>query len=39
MKRYVIYGLIGPSLGGVMLLLAMTVLSGYWTGGTLIELE
>lgn len=39
MKRYVIYGLIGPSLGGVMLLLVMTVLSGYWTGGTLIELE
>lgn len=37
MKRYVIYGLIGPSLGGVLLLLAMTILSGYWTSSSQVE--
>jgi hypothetical protein len=31
MKRYVIFAALGPLLGGFLLLLATTVLSGYWS--------
>jgi hypothetical protein len=31
MKRYLIFAAVGPFLGGFMLLLATTYLSGYWT--------
>jgi uncharacterized membrane protein YeaQ/YmgE (transglycosylase-associated protein family) len=31
MKRYVIYAALGPLLGGFWLLLATTVMSGYWS--------
>jgi hypothetical protein len=31
MKRYVIFGAIGPFIGGFLLLFATTVASGYWT--------
>jgi uncharacterized membrane protein YeaQ/YmgE (transglycosylase-associated protein family) len=31
MKRYVIYGALGPLLGGFLLLLTTTVMSGYWS--------
>jgi hypothetical protein len=31
MKRYVIFAALGPLLGGFLLLLATTVMSGYWT--------
>jgi Family of unknown function (DUF5413) len=31
MKRYVIFGVLGPLLGGFWLLLTTTVLSGYWS--------
>jgi Family of unknown function (DUF5413) len=31
MKRYLIFGAIGPFIGGFLLLLATTVASGYWT--------
>jgi hypothetical protein len=31
MKRYVIFALLGPFLGGFLLLIATTVMSGYWT--------
>lgn len=37
MKRYVIFALIGPSLGGFLLLIATTVLSGYWDKTSLSE--
>jgi hypothetical protein len=30
MKRYLIFGLLGPLLGGFILLLVNTTLSGYW---------
>lgn len=30
MKRYLIFGAIGPFVGGLLLLLATTVSSGYW---------
>jgi Family of unknown function (DUF5413) len=30
MKRYLIFGVLGPLLGGFLLLLATTYLSGYW---------
>ena len=31
MKRYLIFGALGPLLGGFLLLIATTVMSGYWT--------
>jgi hypothetical protein len=31
MKRYLIFGALGPFIGGFLLLLATTVASGYWT--------
>jgi hypothetical protein len=31
MKRYLIFAALGPLLGGFLLLLATTVMSGYWT--------
>ena len=31
MKRYVIFGALGPLLGGFLLLLTTTVTSGYWS--------
>lgn len=31
MKRYLIFGALGPFLGGFLLLLATTYASGYWT--------
>ena len=31
MKRYLIFGALGPFLGGFLMLLATTVTSGYWT--------
>jgi uncharacterized membrane protein YeaQ/YmgE (transglycosylase-associated protein family) len=31
MKRYLIFGAIGPFVGGLLLLFAITVASGYWT--------
>jgi uncharacterized membrane protein YeaQ/YmgE (transglycosylase-associated protein family) len=31
MKRYLIFGAIGPLIGGFLLLLATTYMSGYWT--------
>ena len=31
MKRYVIFAVLGPLLGGFWLLLATTVMSGYWS--------
>ena len=34
MKRYLIFGLLGPFIGGFLLLLVTTSLSGYWTAGS-----
>ena len=31
MKRYVIFAALGPLLGGFLLLLTTTVMSGYWS--------
>ncbi len=31
MKRYLIFGAIGPFIGGLLLLFATTMASGYWT--------
>jgi hypothetical protein len=31
MKRYLIFAAVGPFLGGFLLLVATTVMSGYWT--------
>jgi uncharacterized protein DUF5413 len=31
MKRYIIFGLLGPFIGGFLLLIVMTTLSGYWS--------
>lgn len=31
MKRYLIFGVIGPFIGGFLMLLATTVASGYWS--------
>src|SRR4051795_6729845 len=39
MKRYVIFALIGPFLGGFLLLIATTVMSGYWTETNIGEVE
>src|SRR4051812_50096194 len=37
MKRYVIFALLGPFVGGFLLLLVTTALSGYWTQTDLSE--
>ena len=37
MKRYVIFAAIGPFIGGLLLLFATTVASGYWTETNLGE--
>ena len=37
MKRYVIFGIIGPSVGGLLLLLVATYQSGYWEHTSLAE--
>ena len=39
MKRYVIFALVGPFLGGFLLLIATTVMSGYWTETNIGEVE
>ena len=39
MKRYVIFALVGPFLGGFLLLIATTVMSGYWNETSLGEVE
>src|SRR5947199_7290460 len=39
MKRYVIYALLGSFLGGFFLLIATTVMSGYWTETNIGEVE
>src|SRR3978361_2364246 len=31
MKRYLIFGILGPFIGGFLLLIVMTTLSGYWS--------
>ncbi len=31
MKRYAIFGALGPLIGGFLLLLTATVMSGYWS--------
>ena len=38
MKRYLIFGGIGPFVGGFLMLLATTVASGYWTDTNWTEL-
>ena len=37
MKRYLIFGALGPLMGGFLLLIATTVMSGYWTQTNLSE--
>jgi hypothetical protein len=37
MKRYLIFAALGPLLGGFLLLMATTVMSGYWTHTDLSE--
>jgi hypothetical protein len=37
MKRYLIFAALGPLLGGFLLLVATTVMSGYWTQTNLSE--
>ena len=37
MKRYLIFALLGPLLGGFLLLIATTVMSGYWTETNIAE--
>ena len=39
MKRYVIFALLGPLLGGFLLLIATTVMSGYWSETSAAEVE
>ena len=39
MKRYLIFALLGPLLGGFLLLFATTYMSGYWTETNLAEVE
>jgi uncharacterized protein DUF5413 len=38
MKRYVIFAALGPFVGGFLLLLVTTTLSGYWTETNLSEI-
>jgi uncharacterized membrane protein YeaQ/YmgE (transglycosylase-associated protein family) len=39
MRRYVIFAVVGPFLGGFLLLIATTVMSGYWTETNIGEVE
>ena len=39
MKRYLIFGAIGPFVGGFLMLLATTVASGYWTDTNWTEIS
>ena len=39
MKRYIIFALLGPFLGGFLLLIATTVMSGYWDQTNIQEVE
>jgi len=39
MKRYVVFALLVPFLGGFLLLIATTVMSGYWTETDLYEVK
>ena len=39
MRRYVIFALLGPLLGGFLLLIATTVMSGYWSETNISEVE
>ncbi len=39
MKRYLIFGALGPLIGGFLLLIATTYMSGYWTHTSLSEVE
>src|SRR4030088_13233 len=39
MKRYLIFAALGPLLGGFLLLLATTYMSGYWTHTDLSEVK
>ena len=39
MKRYLIFAALGPLLGGFLLLLATTYMSGYWTQTNLAEVQ
>jgi Family of unknown function (DUF5413) len=39
MKRYLIFAVLGPFLGGFLLLFATTYMSGYWTQTNAAEVE
>ncbi len=39
MKRYFIFGALGPFIGGFLLLMVMTTLSGYWAQTDVMEIE
>jgi hypothetical protein len=39
MKRYIIFAALGPLLGGFLLLIATTVMSGYWDETNIKEVE
>jgi len=39
MKRYIIFALLGPFLGGFLLLIATTVMSGYWNQTNAAEVK
>jgi hypothetical protein len=39
MRRYVIFALLTPLIGGFLLLIATTVMSGYWTETNIGEVE
>src|SRR3954470_10699823 len=39
MKRYVIFAAVGPFLGGFLLLIATTVMSGYWNETNIAEVK
>lgn len=39
MKRYLIFAVLGPLLGGFLLLIATTVMSGYWDETNIKEVE
>jgi uncharacterized membrane protein YeaQ/YmgE (transglycosylase-associated protein family) len=39
MKRYVIFAVVGPFLGGFLLLIATTVMSGYWNETNIAEVK
>ena len=39
MKRYLIFGALGPLLGGFLLLFATTYMSGYWTETNFAEVK